>query len=403
MERQIFFVFLDTKGSYIHGPLHRKDEQCASWRDPSSIDCSAASIYEFLSVWRMKFSVSDDMVRGRVLVLLSVLLSVLVLDRVVSFLFTGKELLIPFVVALFLSMLFSPIAEFFEQKKFPSYVAILLSIVITLSILFAVFQILYTSITAFVDEWSIHRQDFMELENEIRKSLGKSGTPIEGDKWIENPKIAGWLRTLVSEAQTFFSELVLSLLFLLFLMSGRNKLINKIRIAFPEKFSVQVNDALRNIQKDVLTYLKLKTLIGLSVGITTSIALMLFGIKSAIIWGILGFLFYYIPNIGSVVSVGLPVLFAYVQTNSDVTAVWVLVVLIVIHMLIGNIVEPQIMSKGVDLSPVVILFSLIFWSFVWGIPGMFLSVPIMVIIKIVLEQIETLRPLGILMGDKDER
>ncbi|MBP6671593.1 MAG: AI-2E family transporter [Bacteroidetes bacterium] len=351
----------------------------------------------------MKISTVDDEIRGKVLILLSVLLSVLVLDRIVSFLFTGKDLLIPFVVALFLSMLFSPIAEFFERKKFPSFVAVLLSIIITLSILFAVFQILYTSITAFVDEWSMHRQDFAELETAIRKSLGSAGHPLEGDTWIENPKVAGWLRTLASEAQTFFSELALSLLFLLFLMTGRNKLIKKMRIAFPEKFSDQANQAIRNIQKDVLTYLKLKTIIGLSVGLTTTIALMLFGIKSAVIWGILGFLFYYIPNIGSIVSVSLPVLFAYVQTNSDSTATWVLIVLIVIHMLIGNILEPKIMSKGVDLSPVVILFALIFWSFVWGIPGMFLSVPIMVIIKIVLEQIETLRPLGILMGDKEER
>lgn len=351
----------------------------------------------------MKISATDDVARGKVLIFLSVLLSVLVLDRVVSFLFTGRDLLVPFVVALILSMLFSPIAEFFERKKVPSFVAILLSILITLSILFAVFQILYTSITAFVDEWSMHRLDFLELETQIRKSLGSNGHPLEGDKWTESPKIAGWLQSLASQAQTFFSELSLSLLFLLFLMSGRNKLLKKIRIAFPEKFSDTVNHAIRNIQKDVLIYIKLKTIIGLAVGLTTTIALMLFGIKSAVIWGILGFLFYYIPNIGSVVSVGLPVLFAYVQTNSDVTTMWVLIVLIVIHILIGNILEPKIMSKGVDLSPVVILFALIFWSFVWGIPGMFLSVPIMVIIKIVLEQIETLRPLGILMGDKDER
>jgi AI-2 transport protein TqsA len=351
----------------------------------------------------MKISVIDDVARGRFLVLLSILLSVLVLDRVVSFLFTGKDLLIPFVVALFLSMLFSPIAEFFERKKIPSFVAVLLSILITLSILAAVFQIFYTSITAFMDEWSMHRQDFAELETAIRKSLGSADRPVEGDKWIESPKIAAWLKTAASEAQTFFSKLALSLLFLLFLMSGRNKLLKKIRYAFPENVSNNVEHAVHNIQKDVLTYLKLKTIIGLSVGLTTAIALMLFGIKSAVIWGILGFLFYYIPNIGSIVSVSLPVLFAYVQTNSDSTAMWVLVVLIVIHMLIGNILEPKIMSKGVDLSPVVILFSLIFWSFVWGIPGMFLSVPIMVIIKIVLEQIETLRPLGILLGDKDER
>ncbi|MFZ4622314.1 MAG: AI-2E family transporter [Bacteroidota bacterium] len=350
----------------------------------------------------MKQQVNEDPVRSNILILLSILLSILVLDRVVSFLFTGKDLLIPFVVALFLSMLFSPIAEYLEHKKLPSFVAVLLSIIITVAILSAVFMILYTSITAFVDQWTVHRQDFAELESAVRKSFGSAGHPLEGDKWIESPKIAGWLKTFASEAQTFFSELALSLLFLLFLMSGRNKLIKKIRIAFPEKISDQVHDVFRNIHREVMKYLKLKTIIGLSVGITTSIALMLFGIESAVIWGILGFLFYFIPNIGSIVSVGLPVLFTYVQTNSDSTTTWVLIVLIVIHTLIGNILEPKIMSKSVDLSPVVILFALIFWSFVWGIPGMFLSVPIMVIIKIVLEQVETLRPLGILMGDKDE-
>lgn len=162
----------------------------------------------------------------------------------------------------------------------------------------------------------MHRQDFAELETAIRKSLGSADRPVEGDKWIESPKIAAWLKTAALWSETFFSKLALSLLFLLFLMSGRNKLLKKIRYAFPENVSNNVEHAVHNIQKDVLTYLKLKTIIGLSVGLTTAIALMLFGIKSAVIWGILGFLFYYIPNIGLIVK--LPVLFAYVQTNSEI-------------------------------------------------------------------------------------
>ena len=115
---------------------------------------------------------------------------------------------------------------------------------------------------------------------------------------------------------------------------------------------------------------------------------------------ILTFLFNFIPNIGSFAASLLPVLFAMIQFNNSVLVLWLAVCLIGIQFIFGNIIEPKIMGESINLSAVVILFALLFWGFVWGIPGMFLAVPMTVILKIVFENIDQLKPVAILMSGK---
>jgi predicted PurR-regulated permease PerM len=127
---------------------------------------------------------------------------------------------------------------------------------------------------------------------------------------------------------------------------------------------------------------------------------MLFGIHFAVLWGVLAFALNFIPNIGSLISVVPPVAITLFQTGSVTKTLVVAGILITIQMVVGNVVEPKVMGRGLNLSPLVVLLSLLFWGWMWGIAGMLLSVPLTAAIKIGMEQLDSTRPIARLMADK---
>jgi len=341
-----------------------------------------------------------------------VLLALLAIDRIVAFLTIGQSLFIPFVIAVFLSILLSPIIDFLEHRKIPKFLAILCALVLALLVLLAVFQIIYQSGAAFVDQVIKRQARFEELARQLGTMIGLPSDLFSGKaSWLDNPTISKWISDLsiggtvgsiLTSLQGMFSEILLVLLFLLFLLMGRGQLVKKVQQAFSSRVSDRIINVMASINLDVRKYLGMKALISLAVGSLTTVVLFGFGIESALIWGILASLFNFIPNIGSLFGMVLPVLFALVQLDSPIAALWLFVILLIIHFVIGSILEPKIMGRSVDLSPVVILFALIFWSFVWGIAGMFLAVPIMVVLKIIMDNIGPLRPLGALLAEAEK-
>jgi len=125
---------------------------------------------------------------------------------------------------------------------------------------------------------------------------------------------------------------------------------------------------------------------------------MLFGLDFAILFGLLTFILNYIPNIGSFIATVFPVFIAIFQFETIWPAVWILVILVLIQQIMGAVVEPRLMGKGLDLSPLVILFFLFFWGWLWGIPGMILAVPIAAIVKIVTSNIPELDFIAVFMS-----
>jgi predicted PurR-regulated permease PerM len=219
------------------------------------------------------------------------------------------------------------------------------------------------------------------------------------------------LSVVVSCLLTFF--------FFIFISSGHNQIIEAIRLRYVEKrvkstieemkkqlkqgkeniFSEnEVNEALetmtiqrelklrktfKDITEQVQRYIITKFVISLSLGLIVGVILRLFDIEFFIIWAVFAVLFNFIPNVGSVIAVILPSLMALVQYESFGYAILVAVVLIVVQNIIGNLIEPKIFGDRLGLNPLVILLSLLLWGYIWGIIGMFLSVPLTAIIKIV--------------------
>jgi AI-2 transport protein TqsA len=154
----------------------------------------------------------------------------------------------------------------------------------------------------------------------------------------------------------------------------------------------------RRIDSKTERYFITVTLINLVSGALTAIVLSFFGVDLALLWGLITFLVTFIPTIGSIFALVLPILVAFLQFDVISIPIAVTITLIVVQFIWGSAITPHIMGSSLDLSPLLILLSLIFWGWVWGPWGMVLSVPITSMIKIALESIPATKPIGILMS-----
>jgi predicted PurR-regulated permease PerM len=336
------------------------------------------------------------------------LLAFLVFDRLVGFLFNGRDLFVPFVLAVFLTFLLNPLIAFFEKRRIPQILSILLALGVTIVFILVIAQVTFESISAFSENFSKYEDRLNELGGEIVGLLGISPDVLSGKlKLSEDPRaaqllkglsISNLLSSVLKSVNNVISKLVLVFLFLLFLLLGRNQFLRKVGRAFPASVSEKATTIFQNINEQVQKYLMIKTLISLLTSGLVMIILFLFGVDFVLVWGLLAFLFNFIPNIGSFIASLLPLALAFIQFDNYFKILWLAILLFGVQFICGNLLEPKFMGKSINLSPVVILFALIFWGFLWGIMGMFLSVPIMAIIKIIFENVESLRPVGILMS-----
>ncbi|MDA3972112.1 MAG: AI-2E family transporter [Desulfobulbaceae bacterium] len=199
---------------------------------------------------------------------------------------------------------------------------------------------------------------------------------------------------------SFLGNSIWVVLFMAFIMAGSDGFSQKIIEAFGKKKAGPINDARERINTAVQHYLGLKTLISACTGFLVFVALLLLGVHFAMLWGVLAFLLNFIPNIGSLIAVLPPVAITLFQTGSFGKAIAVACVLTGIQLVVGNVVEPKVMGNGLNLSPLVVLLSLLFWGWVWGIPGMLLSVPLTAAFKIGMEQVEATKPLARMMSSR---
>lgn len=190
------------------------------------------------------------------------------------------------------------------------------------------------------------------------------------------------------------------LLFLVFIMAERESIADRIVTALGENKARPVLDAAVRVNEAVQHYLGLKTLVSLLTGVLAGVVLWFFGVPFALLWAVLTFLLNFIPNIGSLIASVPPVAVALFQSGSLARSGAVLAVLVVIQVGVGNFLEPKLMGRGLNMSPLVVLLSLILWGWLWGGIGMLLSVPLTAAIKIAFEQVDATRPVALLMRAK---
>ncbi len=317
-----------------------------------------------------------------------------------------QSILLPFFIALVITFLFEPYYEWLKSKKIPSAISLIIVIISILVIANITSLFVFTSINAFTKEIPKYTEKSQNIINSI--SLGLSNWSFYNQyikdsfditKIINGEAITNFATGFFTSIINLAGNFVLILIYVIFLLSEFGSIRKRVLKAFSSERAKQIADTLTDIFKDVKKYVVGKTLINLSYGFLVTIILWIFGVDFFIVWGFLAFLMAYIPTIGSLISTVLPFTTALIQFDGDLTRPIIILILMVVSAnLVGNIIEPKILGDKLNLSPILLLLSLIFWGYLWGLIGMILSVPIMSMIKIILSKFESTRPISILMS-----
>lgn len=337
--------------------------------------------------------------QGNKVVTASLLIIVIFIAGVVLHL--AKPVLFPFSLAVFLSFVLAPLEDFLARLKIPRAISIIFILVLTFFILYLLASLIYTTGKAFAAELPKYSQKVSSVLASIQEKYNITGAgwqPIDWASQFDLNKVGGILLDALGPFLSFISNLFLVLLFLIFIMAGRGQILPKIDRAFTRERASMVCGVIQNIDSQIQRYLAIKTVVSFFTGVFALIVLLLFGVDFAILFGLLTFILNYIPNIGSFIATAFPVFIAIFQFETIWPAVWILVILVLIQQIMGTIVEPRLMGEGLDLSPLVILFFLFFWGWLWGVPGMILAVPIAAIVKIVISNIPDLDFIAVFMS-----
>lgn len=313
-----------------------------------------------------------------------------------------KAILMPFIVAILLSYLFSPIVEKLSKKfKVPRAVSIIVlcAIIFFLAILLGTF--LFKNINDFIADWPVFQKElevsFVNFSS--RMNLKQQDVFLVIDNVFRNISLGRSVSVAITSSVVFLTNVLITLLFMVFLLFSVHTFPDKISKAFSSNKADKIKNIIKNINEQVEKYLFIKTFISLLTGLSVYVILTLLGIKFAFLWGVLAVFLNYIPNIGSVIAGVPPILTAFLQFDLA-KALIVLLVFTAIQFFWGNIVEPLVIGKRLNLSPIIILFSLLFWWQLWGVVGAIIAAPLTAIMKIVCSNIDGLKPIAILISDK---
>jgi predicted PurR-regulated permease PerM len=326
---------------------------------------------------------------------------VIVLFVLGVFLRLARPILVPFALALLFAFAVSPALDVLVRRKVPKSLALTVILLLAFAFLYLIGTVFYAggkSLAAELPSYTDVVRSFLEKIDQIvpdpRLKVGLT-------EWIQGFNVGKAGSVLLSALGPFFgfmSDLLLIFLSMIFILGGRGRLLRKITVAFPPAQAGTVGGTVARIDREVQRYAAVKTLTNLLIGFLVTAVLGIFGVRFAVLFGVLAFLLNYVPTLGAIVSVALPVLLAtFLEGGIDLKVVAVLVLLAAIHLILQRLVERRLMGRTVRLSPLLVLFSLFFGAWLWGIPGMILAVPALTAGRIVFENIDGLRPVGRMM------
>jgi predicted PurR-regulated permease PerM len=334
-----------------------------------------------------------------------IFLGILTLIAVAFVLRELKLVLFPLVLAMGVAVAFRPMTIWLRFRGVPTA----LSIVSVMGIVAVIFGVVSAIAVAAVNSFTLSvpiyterlarvQADVADLIGLLSQMLGLTLLPADPSSSPLVSLIASSVASFLAGLLELVGNLVLTFLYLLFLIGGQEAFPDKLRRAFSTATAAKLGEVVESVSRNVRRYLVTKTVIGLLTGFAVGVVAFLFGLDFPVFLGLIAFVLTFIPNIGSVVSTIITAAIALLQYESVGLAAVVAIVVIVVQNIFGNILEPRMLGSSLDLSPTVVLVSLIFWGWVWGVWGMVISVPLTAVFKIVALRIEGLRPIAVLLG-----
>lgn len=316
-----------------------------------------------------------------------------------------STIFIPLSFSTLLAFMFGPFVRRLTNRKIPKYLVLTFLMLLIFVVFLLLGLVIYSGLISFMDEipkYSAKMTDLLDnltaqfniMDDHVKNFIRQ----IDWYSIVDPSAITGLITNTMGSFTTFLGKLFIVLLFMLFMLAGRNKLEDRLKRSLPEHRTQQTLKILNSIEDQVQKYLLTKTIVSLMTAILGLVVLLLTGVDFFILFSLLIFVLNFIPTFGSIVATMLPILVCFFEFGFSWRVIFVAAGLTAIQMTIGNYLDPKLMGRGLNLSPMVILISLIFWGWVWGIIGMILAVPLTSAMKIVFEHIRPLKVLASLMS-----
>lgn len=310
----------------------------------------------------------------------------------------AQTIVVPFLLSVFLTVVGVPPLTWLRRKGVPNSLGVALVVIGMVLVVVLMVSLIGTSVADFTSRIPYYQE---RLDQQIatlldRLGLGdRIGSTRELLATVDPGAAIDMVGGLLNSVSGIFNYTFLILFSVVFMLAEVASIPNKLEAAFSS--SEETLRAFNRFNKSLNRYIGLKTAIGLITGIAVTIWVMILGLDFPLLWGLVAFLFNYVPNIGSIIAAIPAVLLAMVQWGFG-RAIMVAVGYLVINLLIGNLIEPRVLGKGLGLSTVVVFLSLVFWGWVLGPMGMLLSVPLTMTLVMALESHEKTRGFAILLG-----
>ncbi len=311
----------------------------------------------------------------------------------------------PLLLAVFLGYVLLP---YYSRLRLYVPVPVALGVLVgaTTGLLLLIAFGMYVSLSGLSVELPMLRPRAVGLVHDVANFLheylpGATGSVASGTRSAEEQaadKISENVMWLANLAALGFLEAASAGLYLMFLLMESGKFPDRVRAAYPPEKADEILHVFGRINAAVIRYLKAKVLSSLLLAVPVGAILWACGVKFSLLWALLTFACNFIPYLGSVIAYTLPIGFAFLQFEEPGRPIWVAALLTVCHVLGAAVVEPMILGKAVGLSPLVVLGALSLWGLSLGLPGMFLAVPLTVVVVLVLDNIEATRPIAKLLG-----
>ena len=312
----------------------------------------------------------------------------------------ASPILVPILLSLFIATISAPPLLWLERKGLPTILALLVVIGFVSAVGLLLVVLVGASLAEFQTQLPIYEQRLESLfinVNNFATGLGLTFQFSDISSAVNPESIAAGVGKLVNEVGGLVANaflIFLTVIFILFEVSTLPKKLEKI-FSRPTDSIERLSGFKRSLQR----YLVIKSFTSLATGLLVWLMLTFLGIDFAVLWAVLAFFLNFVPNIGSIIAAIPAVLVALLQVSSG-TALWVAIGYFAINSVIGTVVEPRVAGRHLGLSPLVVFLSLVFWGWVLGPVGMFLSVPLTMMVRLVSESNESTRWIAVILSDR---
>lgn len=330
------------------------------------------------------------------LLLIIVIPFILYLLKLLSFIF------IPLILSGFIAIMFLPLMRLLKKKKVPKPIGIVLVVLIVIGVLkLGGVMIELTSAEILANKDSFFSEANTKIIKLIESIEGFFGIVRLDDKhvllhYFEDHNVFDNVGRSLEFVVNTLSGTLMTAFFVILLLSESINIERLMKNTFFKSSYSSVKTFIK-IEKDIIKFIKVKFLVSLLTGIGFSVACLAFGVSFPIFWGLFAFLINFVQMIGSVISVVALALFAFVEIDPTGTLLLFILSITAVQAVFGGVVEPVFMGKTFSVNIIVVLIMLMLWGYVWGIPGLIMSIPITVVIKLILEQFPETKFVAILL------